>query len=1034
MRRGAFSSSMKAALNQCVIPLAALVLFFGPVAIPRSRAATITTSALSLVMNSESQAIALTNRLTATQWLASTSQLYILGGDAGLAANLTAQGLTNGEIQLVLTITNATSGTLNAAPTFPILQALNPGSIYGALSYCFPQMGQAPGPDVANLTRYYGGDFPLQFMDVYNASAGGIYLMTHDLSNYPRTYFLRKYSNNTVSNGVLYASQAIPPGGSWTLTAVLGAHTEDWHAALAAYQNWIGTWYTPLVPRQSWFQDVYNLREIFLYTNAAIGDTPAYNPSTQTYIFNSLLAQDAAAFGGVDFVHMFDWSQTPGSGRVGDYDPWAYLGGVAAFSNQVAQIHAGGSPVGLYFEGYLLDTNSLVAQSNGPAWQLLDSTNESYDNFGPGYDYVCPFVSAWTNYLTGRCMNAIQQSGATGVYLDEFGFGWQYPCYNSAHPHSVPSAQLQGEGAMMKQIRQALPASSVLYSEERGTDVGSQYQDGSFTYSISQSDTNQNPSRVNLARFALPDYKVFEIIRVDAALGNDPVSVESVFFNGEGIWLEGPLNDTWFPASVCQVIAKTHSLLRSYADTFRSLNPIPLVPTLNSNIYANEFPDCNRTVWTLYNGSSQTISGELLMVTNRSGATYYDAWNAQVLAPRLSSNFVYLTLSIPAYTVGCVVQQIETNAPGVLLNPQSQAVFLGQPFALTVQASGNPPLNYQWQFNGANLSGQTNNNLTFANAQPANGGSYQVVITNALGSVTSTVAAITMVNRAGVYSSLVLADGPDGYWRLDENASPGVVATNLGSLGAIANGSYSAGVSGNEPGAIPGDADTAISFDGISGKLEIPYNGLLNSTPFTIECWAYPATSSPANYMAVLNARVTSPTAGYTFYAPPNGAASQWQFWTGSGASWNVQSGPLVASNQWTYLVGTYDGTNQFFYVNGVLAASNAFTVVRNPSGLLRIGAGGSSTNTTYFFSGSIDEVAIYSHVLPVSSILSHYSVGLGLWMDIERTNGATFVNWIGGTLQQAGKPGGPWTNLSTAAPLDLGPSPPGTMFYRARH
>jgi hypothetical protein len=60
--------------------------------------------------------------------------------------------------------------------------------------------------------------------------------------------------------------------------------------------------------------------------------------------------------------------------------------------------------------------------------------------------------------------------------------------------------------------------------------------------------------------------------------------------------------------------------------------------------------------------------------------------------------------------------------------------------------------------------------------------------------------------------------------------------------------------------------------------------------------------------------------------------------------------------------------------------------------------------------------------------------VGLGLWVNIERTNGTTLVNWIGGKVQQASQPSGPWSDLSIAAPLDLGPSPPGTMFYRVLH
>ena len=287
--------------------------------------------------------------------------------------------------------------------------------------------------------------------------------------------------------------------------------------------------------------------QIFLYPNSVIGDTPAYDPSTQTYSFDSLLAQDRAAFGGVDYVHLFDWSETPTNGVDGDYNPWAYLGGVAAFSNQVARIQTAGSPVGLYFNGYLLDKKSTAAQTYGANWQLLDSTGIPYSNEGTGAVYACAAVSAWTNYLTGKCVGAVSNSAADGVYIDEYGRGWNFACYNPAHAHPLPSNQVQAEGAMMRQIRLALPAATALYTEERLVDVSSQFQDGSFTYSICYTSTNDNPSRVNLARFALPDFKTFEIIAADVPLGNNPAAVKSIFFNGEGIWLEGPINSDVVP-------------------------------------------------------------------------------------------------------------------------------------------------------------------------------------------------------------------------------------------------------------------------------------------------------------------------------------------------------------------------------------------------------------------------------------------------------------------------------------------------------
>jgi hypothetical protein len=615
---------------------------------------------LALTVDSSGDAVGLTNLLAGVNWLTNSGCLYHLSGDKELGKSVNYTVLTNGEILVTLILTNPTSSDIPVAPVFPYILGLKPQGNYGALTYCFPQIGKVSDTAAGTVTKYYGGDFPMQFMDVYDGQAGGIYVMTHDLSASAKQYTARDVSGASMNFMTYYSQKTLKPHTSWVLSFVIGAHTGDWHAAFNAYRNWVATWYSPLVPRKSWFQDIYNLREMFLYKNNSIGDSgyDAYNPASKTYSFEKLLEQDKAAFGGDDYVHLFDWSQTPDHGRVGDYNPWDYLGGVTAFSNQVAQIRAKNIPVGLYFEGYLLSKNSVVGQTYGASWQLLDKSGKPYASEGDDNYYPCPEVPAWTNYIAGRCMSAISNCAANGVYIDEFGFGWQYPCFNPDHACMMPDQQVSAEGALMKQLRQSLPSSTVLYSEERNVDVNSQYQDGSFTYSINHSHAEDNPSRVNLARFAFPDFKLFEILKVDEPVGDNPQLYMSVFFNGEGFWLEGDDNNTaWFPANICTLIAKEHAILREYADAFRSKDPMPLVPTLNTNVYANQFPAANRTVWTLYNAGIQTMSGPLLRVPHKANSVYYDAWNGRKLTPRIIGSNALLTLSIPPGSAGCVVQQ-----------------------------------------------------------------------------------------------------------------------------------------------------------------------------------------------------------------------------------------------------------------------------------------------------------------------------------------------------------------------------------------
>ena len=87
-----------------------------------------------------------------------------------------------------------------------------------------------------------------------------------------------------------------------------------------------------------------------------------------------------------------------------------------------------------------------------------------------------------------------------------------------------------------------------------------------------------------------------------------------------------------------------------------------------------------------------------------------------------------------------------TNAPpAITTQPQNQSVLAGQTATFSVAATGTPPLNYQWFFNGTNIAGATANPFTLAQVQRANMGNYSAVITNLAGSVTSSAASLTVI-------------------------------------------------------------------------------------------------------------------------------------------------------------------------------------------------------------------------------------------------------------------------------------------------
>lgn len=104
-----------------------------------------------------------------------------------------------------------------------------------------------------------------------------------------------------------------------------------------------------------------------------------------------------------------------------------------------------------------------------------------------------------------------------------------------------------------------------------------------------------------------------------------------------------------------------------------------------------------------------------------------------------------VVLTNVAGTVTSAVAFLVVNIPPSLsTQPQSQSVWRGQDVQFTVNAGGTEPLNFQWRFDGTNLSGATDDTLTLLDVQTNQAGQYSVVVTNVAGSVVSSNALLTV--------------------------------------------------------------------------------------------------------------------------------------------------------------------------------------------------------------------------------------------------------------------------------------------------
>jgi len=111
--------------------------------------------------------------------------------------------------------------------------------------------------------------------------------------------------------------------------------------------------------------------------------------------------------------------------------------------------------------------------------------------------------------------------------------------------------------------------------------------------------------------------------------------------------------------------------------------------------------------------------------------------------------------------------------PSIQQQPASVTVAPGTSAVYTVTASGPSPLDYQWRKNSVTLSGATGATLTLSNVQAADAGTYDVEVSNVIGSVFSEAVFLT------VHVAPTISEQPEGRT---------VVVGGIATLGVVVTG------------------------------------------------------------------------------------------------------------------------------------------------------------------------------------------------------------------------------------------------------
>lgn len=299
------------------------------------------------------------------------------------------------------------------------------------------------------------------------------------------------------------------------------------------------------------------------------------------------------------------------------------------------------------------------------------------------------------------------------------------------------------------------------------------------------------------------------------------------------------------------------------------------------------------------------------------------------------------------------VVRVPNPALSIISQPASQVVSVGDTVTFNVDAFGMPPLTYQWQLYGTNLSGATASSLVLTNVQFADAGIYSVVVSNSAASVASSNAVLT-VNPlppcAPPPAGLV------GWWKAE--------GSTLNQTGVI-NGTLAGNTSFG-----PGRVGQAFMFDGNGDGVTLGNPPALQLQNFTIEAWVKRSSSSAASLTPWGGLIFSCPYGGYGLGMMDNGSI----YLSKVGYSFVSPTFVITDTTNFHHLAVTKVGGTVVFYLDGVAETAGFYDPGFVFGGFMAIGARGDDLVGSFL--GAIDEVSVYRRALSVTEVQAIYNAG----------------------------------------------------------
>jgi len=254
-----------------------------------------------------------------------------------------------------------------------------------------------------------------------------------------------------------------------------------------------------------------------------------------------------------------------------------------------------------------------------------------------------------------------------------------------------------------------------------------------------------------------------------------------------------------------------------------------------------------------------------------------------------------------------IYHNIVASQPFITSQPIGSTNFPTTTVTFSVAAAGTSPLHYQWEFNGAKITGATNTSLTLTNLLVSQTGNYSVQVTNINGSILGSNALLVVTPLYHFIWSQIpsprFANAPFSVIVQAQNLTNGL-ATNFTSTVALGSTNGIAVVPAASGNFIQGVWTGAVTVAQTATNLVLQATdasgdyGIANP----VNIVNLPALTSVTSGGTLLLYWPTSPT-GFSLQTTPSLAPPKWV---------NVTSTPFQIGNQYLLPV-TFTGSNAFY-------------------------------------------------------------------------------------------------------------------------